>query len=317
MQTASLELAPTRKQRFQRANDPIPFQLTDRDAEIILFVGLGRFRSSEQIRTMFDDRPTILRRLHRLYHNGYLDRPEAQKEYFRADGGSWPHVYALADKGARFLNERYALMFPETDWRHKNASVGRPFIAHTLAIGDMHVAITTTTRTRPDIELIDAKTLVTRFPKAPVSPENPFMWKPNVTRNGTTTLIPANPDYAFALGSRTVSAYHYLVEVDRGTMPIKRASYSKTSIVRKFDGYLHGFRAKLHTELFGWKSLRFLFVTNSQGRADNMRAALADLTHVRNERQLFYFTHADAIANGNALADVWIDGNGETRTLIA
>src|SRR5947207_2362104 len=86
---------------------------------------------------------------------------------------------------------------------------------------------------------------------------------------------------------------------------------------RKFDGYLHGFRAKLHTELFGWKSLRFLFITNSQGRADNMRDALNDLTHVPNERQLFYFTHADANADGNALADVWIDRNGQRVVRVA
>jgi ribonucleotide monophosphatase NagD (HAD superfamily) len=71
-----------------------------------------------------------------------------------------------------------------------------------------------------------------------------------------------------------------------------------------------------HTQLFGWKALRFLFVTNSPGRAAHMRQALTDLTHAQNERQLFYFTHADAIAKGNALRPVWIDGNGMIRSLI-
>ena len=134
-----------RRPRFERVKN-LSFQLTDRDCEITLFVGLGRFRSSPQIRAMFGGSYHLLHRLQALYHAAILDRPQAQKEIFVKGGGSGSHIYALAPKGARLLNERYGTQFPDIDWLHANREVGRPHILHVLGIGDLDVAVRSAVR---------------------------------------------------------------------------------------------------------------------------------------------------------------------------
>lgn len=304
MPTTAMAPIPTskRKPRFERVDAHVPIAITERDLAIVRFVGDGRFRTSRHIQAVFGHSQHILRRLTLLYRAGYLDRPRQQLEVHVKDGGSRPHVYALGDRGARLLNEKCGASYPDVDWRHKNAEVGRAHIEHTLAISQMHVALHAGRAAHPDIEVIRADTLVDAFPrdkstgKRRTDDKHPFLWKPTVRRNDATMVIPVNPDAAFALGSPTVTRYYFLHEADRGTMPVVRADYTKTSIVRKFDAYLAGYRTGLHATLFGWKSLRILFTTDKRDRAEHMRSALCKLTKNPSERGLFYFAHADAIA---------------------
>ena len=135
-------------------------------------------------------------------------------------------------------------------------------------------------------------------------------------RNDVIEPVSVNPDYVFALRSPTVSRRCYLVECDRGSMPVERATFKRTSIVRKFAGYIEGYNTKLHERQFGWKAFRILFITNTPERAVHMRSALCNFTRATNIRQLFYFAHADALAVGDVLAHEWIDGNGRPQVLI-
>jgi hypothetical protein len=81
------------------------------------------------------------------------------------------------------LNERYGSALPDADWQHKNRSVGRPFIEHTIAIADTHSALTVACRMRPEIALIDAKALVADFPRPPLTPDRAFLWKTEVCKS--------------------------------------------------------------------------------------------------------------------------------------
>lgn len=311
--------APTAKRhhRFARATAPIAFQRTSRDEEIIRAVARNRFLSSRQIQALFSgSTQNILRRLNGLYHAGYLDRPRAQLDYY-ATAGSSPIIYALADKGARLINSHDTTNLPEYEWKRKNTAAGRPFIEHTLAVANVHVALISATRPRPDIELINANSLVAEFPKPPLSHDRAFAWKTTVRRNDKTFSLSVNPDYAFALRSANIGRRCYLVECDRGTMPIERADYEQTSIARKIDTYIHGHAVKLHEKNFGWKALRILFITDTEARATNMRTmALANLTKNPAVRRLFYFTHTQVLNATDILTHTWIDGNGEPMTLI-
>ncbi len=316
MPTTTQPATAVRNRRFERADEAPAFQLTERDAEIILAIWRNRFLNSRQIQALVSgSSDKILRRLNGLFHAGYIDRPRAQIDYY-STVGSAPMVYAISDRGARLLNERYGAALPDADWQHKNRSVGRPFIEHTIAIAETHSALTVGCRARPEIELIDAKTLIAAFPKPPLLPDRAFIWKTEVRRNDVIEPVSVNPDYVFALRSPTISRRCYLVECDRGSMPVERATFKRTSIVRKFAGYIEGYNAKLHERQFGWKAFRILFITNTPERAEHMRAALCNLTRATNVRQLFYFTDANALAASDVLAHGWIDGNGQTQTLI-
>ena len=123
---------PTRRPRFRRASEPPAFRLTDDDIVIVRQLARYRFLRSTHIAALIGrslDRTND--RLSRLFHAGYLDRPRAQLDYYPT-AGSAPIAYALADRGARLLTERYGVDFANVDWSRKNHEAGRPFIEHQL-----------------------------------------------------------------------------------------------------------------------------------------------------------------------------------------
>src|SRR5437667_9161089 len=133
MTNISISQAP-RRPRFRRAAEPPPFRLTEGDVAIIDQIARHRFLRSTQVAALIGrslDRTND--RLSRLFHAGYLDRPRAQLDYYPT-AGSAPLVYALADRGARLLIERYGIAFANVEWSRKNREAGRPFMEHQLEI---------------------------------------------------------------------------------------------------------------------------------------------------------------------------------------
>src|SRR5712691_8489838 len=140
MQAQSL-VGSMRRPRFRRASQPPAFRLTDDDIVIVRQLARYRFLRSTHIAALIGrslDRTND--RLSRLFHAGYLDRPRAQLDYYPT-AGSAPLVYALADRGARLLIERYGIAFANVEWSRKNREAGRPFIEHQLEIIDFYVAL--------------------------------------------------------------------------------------------------------------------------------------------------------------------------------
>lgn len=65
--------------RFKRATEIPPIRLTGRDREIIRQVHRHRFlRSSHIVALIGGSSQQVSRRLQRLFHHGYLDRPRSQ-----------------------------------------------------------------------------------------------------------------------------------------------------------------------------------------------------------------------------------------------
>src|SRR5690242_16398820 len=96
--------------RFERRPRAMPeFKLTGRDIEILKLVVRHRFATSAQIialiASMFPESSDqqVLRRLQYLFHAGYLSRPRAQVDSYRAGGGSRPIAYAIGNKGIDYL----------------------------------------------------------------------------------------------------------------------------------------------------------------------------------------------------------------------
>jgi len=62
--------------RFKRSPAVNPIRLTERDQDILRHVRRHRFLLSDHIQALVPgSRQQILRRLQRLFHHGYLDRP--------------------------------------------------------------------------------------------------------------------------------------------------------------------------------------------------------------------------------------------------
>ena len=82
-----------RKPRYRRAAG-VTLRITERDKHIIYQVYKHRFLTSKHISALVNgSQQGILRRLHLLFHGGYLDRPPEQIRPYRQ--GSDPMVYGL------------------------------------------------------------------------------------------------------------------------------------------------------------------------------------------------------------------------------
>ena len=106
------------------------------------------------------------------------------------------------------------------------------------------------------------------------------------------------------------SASYFMLEVDRGTIPITRNRADHRSIMRKFKTYYDGWRAERHIEQFGLKQMRVATVTNSRERMHNMISVVRSITEGRGSN-FFLFIDEETLAAGNPLAAQWITGKGE------
>ncbi len=94
-----------------------------------------------------------------------------------------------------------------------------------------------------------------------------------------------------------------------------RRSKDHRSIVRKLATYYHGWRTERHVEQFGVKQVRVLTVTNSAERAENMGAAVRDITGGRGSN-FFLFIDQQKLAASNPMQVEWVSGKGQRVRLI-
>jgi hypothetical protein len=306
-----------RRPRFRRAPEPPAFRLTDDDVVIVRQLARYRFLRSTHLAALVGrslDRTND--RLARLFHAGYIDRPPAQLDYY-PNSGSAPMVYALANRGARLLIERYGVDFANVEWSRKNHKAGRPFIDHQLEIVDFQIALDGATRDRGDVRLMYADELLAAMPGKDATRRNPFAFRVKLAHKGTAREISIIPDFVFALKLRNGSTRTFMAEIDRGTMPVVRADFAQTSFERKLRGYLTAHAARRHERQFGWKTFRVLTVTTDEHRKQSMMEALRRL-HVAHSpgAPLFLFTTRAQLGSGNPVTQIWQDGNGRDVQLI-
>lgn len=295
--------------RFKRTTTVAPIQLRQRDREIIRLVHQHRFlRSTHVTALVAGSSAHLLRRLQLLYHHGYLERPRAQLTYYQP--GSRHIVYGLGNKGGALLKQDLGAAFRKISWSEKNRSVGRVFLAHTLLVSDVMVAIELACRTSDRVWLISQEEL-----KGPDKPL-PFRWRVQVNPRLKLGVV---PDQVFALEyadqqGKSQRSYFFL-EADRGTMPIKRRSLSQTSFYRKLLAYEATWTQSLHHTRFGFHRFRVLTVTTTAARVESLVNAC---TKMKRGHGLFLFADRTILENpADLLSATWrTSKRGETGCLL-
>ncbi len=311
--TSSMTINQNRRPRFRRLNPP-PLRLTADDLAILAHVGEHRFLRSTHLAKLLDRSPEkIVRRLAALYHNGYLDRPVAQLDYF-ARAGSAPLVYALGNKAVSHLTASDGVDPSNADWTDKNRDAGRPYLEHALLIADLMVGIECAVCGRPSIKLVSGQDILARAPR--VDSFGPASWTMMARVPGESTEIAVTPDKVFALEFPDSGRRNYFfVEADRATMPIERRSLAQSSVKKKLLAYHHGHLAKRHTALWGIPGFRVLTITRSAERIAAMIDVVQEITGGKGSN-VFLFANADATVAGDPLAIEWLTGKGMRVRLV-
>ena len=205
-------MASVRQPRFRRVDNFAPMDMRARDTEILRMVNRHRFLRSHHIADLVGgSRQQVLRRLQRLYHHGYLERPACQIDYYQ-HGGSRSIAYGLAGRGAAHLRRVDDTPFSRLDWTSRNRSVKRLFLEHALMVSDIMAALEIACRQRGNVRRLIEHEIP--LPAATRNQRAPFQW--TVTDSGKERLG-VIPDRVFSLesGDKRERILCFL-EADRG-----------------------------------------------------------------------------------------------------
>jgi Replication-relaxation len=302
--------APKRAKRFYRAEAPRPIVLTKRDIALLAHVAKHRMLSSDQLAILDGGSPQNMRRcLRALFDHGYLDRPGAQLAQ-AAIVGPQPMVYGITRKGARILREKETLIDPALNWSDKNRKAGSVFIAHTVAVAGFMTKMEVACRAREDVELLEADAIIANAPQKTRMAREPKRWLAKIPEGGVFKTASVIPDGLFGLAFADGTASYFMLEIDRGTMPVVRKGTNRTSFARKLHVYYEGWKQKRHEEQLGIRQFRVLTVTTSLVRVQSMVAAVQALSGGAGSN-VFLFADAGALEERSPLELDWISGKGE------
>ena len=144
-----------------------------------------------------------------------------------------------------------------------------------------------------------------------------FALRAKLSHRGKAREISVVPDLVFGLQLAKAERRNFMVEIDRGTMPVRRSDPEQTSFEGKMRVYLAAHAAKQHERQFGWKNFRVLTVTTDRQRMRTMQTALREIHVPRSAgpAPFLFATFAELTAT-TAIAYQWLDGTGRTGALI-
>ena len=322
--------APTieRLPRFVRQPRALPdFQVTLRDEEILKIVARHRFITSAQIIALIEamfpgsSDQQILRRLQCLFHSGYLARPRAQLDAYRAGGGSRPLVYALGNRGIDLLAVRHNFRRASVDWTAKARTSVRGEIDHSLEITSVMVSLEIACRRRGTLMPIFFEEILAGSPQETQKSLRPYQWPVALKWKGSDVVLHPTPDKIFGIRDlerrEGANRKFFFLEADRGTMPTERSDLTKTSMLRHLVAYAWSYRHDLQAKRYNLPNVRVLTVTPGRQRIANIIAAYRQHVAALVSPKFFLFADRPGLARADDWLEYpWLDAAGEQHRLL-
>jgi Replication-relaxation len=314
-----------RSKRFVHPASLPEFKLTPRALALVAYAAKYRLISSDDLALLdAGSAQNVKRELRILWAHRYLLRPSMQLNTV-AITGPQPLVYGISNRGARLLRD-HGHLIDDIDWSGNCRRAGATFIDHTVACSRFMAAIEVAQRGRADITLLETPTVVAQAPEKTQRARYPLKWTALVPdgRGGEMAASVISDD-AFALVFDDGTAAYFVIEIDRGQMPVRRSPRKREEIVsgkrrlrtyymHKLATYYHGWRQRRHVEQFGVEQVRVLTVTTSTQRIETMLDAQREITNGKGS-DLFMFIDEERLQSCNPLDAEWITGKGKTAKL--
>ncbi len=223
-----------------------------------------RFLNTEQVLALHHrGLRNLQRRLHDLYHAGYLERPPQQNISALPKGHI---VYGLGAKGAELLYENREERAEKLRQVKLNRETTFPYIAHALMISQFRAALTLAA------EKTGGKMKVARWRQG-------FELKNYLKlRGGTPELMP-DAFFAIEQGDRR---WNLFLETDRSTMTLDR-------FLVKLKTYWKWWWEEKYKEQLGISHFRVLTITISEERKENLLRVAKNADPRRQGSNMFLF----------------------------
>ena len=246
--------------------------------------------SSEQIQFLIEgSNQVILRRLQKLYHHGYLDRPISQIVFSNPLLGPKKMVYGLGDKGADLLSETYGIDRGNIAWREKNREVSERYIQHTLMVSDFRACLTLSLKDNPETELHWL-----------MGGDSEIKQEVRFREEGKEKRLPIIPDGFFQIEDPK-GKMHFFLEADRSTMTNAR-------FFNKMRAYWLWWQ-KGGQKSLGIENFRVLTITKTKERLENLIEVTKRVNSSQACSYMFWFASIDNYQLAqpeNILKDIWL-----------
>jgi hypothetical protein len=232
--------------------------LTTRDIEIFHALTRYRYLRSTYLHAFAGGSlKRFVERLGDLFHEGYLDRPEAQWDF--ADARISPVMYELGMGGQRALD---GLGCKADEARTFLGSYAHRQFAHSTMICEALASIELATRSATGLRFVPWPEILAKAPEATQRQDAPFRLP-----SCPGAIVPDGLfgiEYRHEDGAKTYR--FFALEADRGTMPVVRSGKGQTSLVGKLAAYGAFIGEGRHRSHLGVPNLLVLTVTTDQRR---------------------------------------------------
>jgi Replication-relaxation len=307
METAVRE----RRSFFERPDVPRAMRITERDIFLLRNIARLRLASGAQLAALDGgSAQNVSRALLALFENGYVERPVAQVASRLLHEGSRPTIYGLTRKGAALLRKngedvRRRLL----DGIDKERGAGWRFIEHTVAVAGFLVSLELATRGREDVRVLERGEILEDAPKS--KGDRLVKLEASIRIGGSLRTNAVVPDALFGLRFDDESESYFMLEVDRGEMPVERYTNTyRTYFAKKILTYYEANRQRRHVNDLGLENFRVLTLTTTPERVERMLDAVQKITDGRGSN-MFLFTDETKLVADHPLDVIWISGKGQ------
>jgi hypothetical protein len=238
---------------------------------------------------------------------------QSGREFWRGLS-DWPcgfnYVLVIADARRRRL----------LDGIDKERGAGWRFIEHTVSIAEFIVRLEVALRDRArrgdrtGIRMLERAELLEDAPKS--NRDRLVKLEASVRLNGALRKSSVVPDALFGLRFNDAEESYFMLEIDRGEMPVERyKNAQRTYFAKKMLTYYEANRQQRHLHDLGLKNFRVLTVTTTPERVERMLAALHGMTDGRGSNMFLFTDHSSLVAS-NPLDLQWVSGKRETVRLV-
>lgn len=304
---------PQRRRHGERSPAPA-FRLTERDIAIIEAVNRFRYLRTGQLRRLLfrDNRSkqSVQKRLRNLSHPSqrYLGKILPYVQVGQHSNGA-DTAYFLGPAGMQLLHARGV---PVSDYAHDNSGrVGHYFLEHTLAISEfrLHLELAVSGELPLAIHRFITDYELKGHTGAQSGRRRAYRLHHEIRHPRTNKTFLIHPDALVVLGGRDPADSPrrlFFLEVDRGTE-------SQGRLRDKAIGYHLLRETKLFQKFGTFERFRVLFQTNSARRAENIRAALANI-----EGEDLVWTTDESLVNEHTIVTgrIWRDHKNKPRCIV-
>jgi len=224
--------------------------------------------------------------------------------------GSRPAIYGLTRKGARLLGDHgHHLRRSLLDGIDKERGAGWRFIEHTVSITEFFVELEIAVRTRQDLRILNRAEIVEDARSS--RSERQIRIQATIPLDGVLRRNAVIPDALFGLRFNDVEESYFILEIDRGEMPVERyQDLYRTYYATKMLTYYEASRQQRYMRDLGIENVRVATVTTTPARVGQMLEALKRITDGRGS-SMFLFTNERTLAASNPLDVEWLSGKGD------